>query len=346
MPEKPNQSKIISAIEKTENRITAADLVVATGISYNDAVSELNKIAATKFGIISVNDLGKIVYKFPNGLGKQSQLQHLAFVRKSVQVAKRLGAWLYYFACFLLILSPLSFLGVALIGAPVAPGKKDADDQWSSIAAFIRQKKSVLAIEELAPHANLDPSREEHMLPILIRFNGRPEVSAGGHIFYVFPDLTATTAGPKKPRSAAVQRFFPTGKINGDAYWYFKFAAILSLFVSCILLAVFNGLGLQPVAILVRLWFALSCSMSLVGLVRWHRFNALARDLDHRKKTTEEYAHALANPTPSLVEKLREVDQYRHQRKGKHHKEIVYSTDNDLLEQADEFKANRDHDEK
>jgi hypothetical protein len=345
MPEKPNQDKIIAAIEKTDYRITAADLVIATGMSYNEAVSELNKIAATKFGIISVNDLGKIVYKFPHGIARQSRTRSLAAtrqaIRQAIQLAKNLEYWIYYLACFLLILSPLCFLGLALMLAPVAPGRKDNGDQWASIATFIRQRKGVLAIEELAPHAYIDPSREEQMLPILIRFNGRPEVSPSGSIFYVFPDLIATAKEPKKPRLPAPALKRAGDHLDTNAFWYFKVAVVVNLFLSFILLAAFNRLGVHPAAILVRFWFGLSLVMTAVGLLRWYRFNAISSDNDQRKNTTEEYAQALANPAPSLVEKLKEVDEYRHQRQGRHHKEIVYSTDLELLEQAKEFRDNK-----
>ena len=47
------------------------------------------------------------------------------------------------------------------------------------------------------------PVREEWMLPILLMFNGEPEVTEDGDLVYVFPELMATADGSAADGSAA-----------------------------------------------------------------------------------------------------------------------------------------------
>jgi len=77
----------------------------------------------------------------------------------------------------------------------------DLDDKrYKEVARVIRANKGVVVSEQLRPL--LDPSDEDKyagdvvserfMLPVLTRFNGRPEVSSSGDIVYVFPELQKT----------------------------------------------------------------------------------------------------------------------------------------------------------
>ncbi|MDJ0553804.1 MAG: hypothetical protein QNJ68_05050 [Microcoleaceae cyanobacterium MO_207.B10] len=69
--------------------------------------------------------------------------------------------------------------------------------RWQAIATVIKNNQGAVAAEQIAPY--LDDlgtgyalEYEEYMLPVLTRFNGRPEVSPDGQIVYHFPELQTT----------------------------------------------------------------------------------------------------------------------------------------------------------
>lgn len=65
--------------------------------------------------------------------------------------------------------------------------------RWQYIAGVIRNNGGAIAAEQVLPYLDLDPETdlddEDYMLPVLLRFNGRPEVSPEGNIIYHFPAL-------------------------------------------------------------------------------------------------------------------------------------------------------------
>lgn len=83
----------------------------------------------------------------------------------------------------------------------------DLDERrWRAIATVIRNNGGAVAAEQVAPY--LDDVRaafgedEDYMLPVLIRFDGRPEVSPEGQIVYHFPELQVT-ASDRRPQAVA-----------------------------------------------------------------------------------------------------------------------------------------------
>ncbi|NET42006.1 hypothetical protein [Okeania sp. SIO2B3] len=72
--------------------------------------------------------------------------------------------------------------------------------RWQAIATVIKNNQGAVVAEQIAPYLD-DLGKgyaleyEEYILPVLIRFNGRPEVSSEGQIVYHFPELQATAKG-------------------------------------------------------------------------------------------------------------------------------------------------------
>jgi hypothetical protein len=76
--------------------------------------------------------------------------------------------------------------------------------RWQEIGTAIRNSKGAVAAEQVAPYlddlgAAYKREDEDYMLPVLTRFNGRPEVSPDGEIVYHFPELQ-TTARSRSPQ--------------------------------------------------------------------------------------------------------------------------------------------------
>ncbi|MGB5963395.1 MAG: hypothetical protein WBG73_22350 [Coleofasciculaceae cyanobacterium] len=69
--------------------------------------------------------------------------------------------------------------------------------RWQEIGIVIRNSKGAVTAEQIAPYLdNLGEAyqrqSEDYMLPVLSKFDGRPEVSPDGEIVYHFPELQTT----------------------------------------------------------------------------------------------------------------------------------------------------------
>ncbi|PZV16389.1 MAG: hypothetical protein DCF22_05370 [Leptolyngbya sp.] len=95
------------------------------------------------------------------------------------------------------------------------------DHRWKSIATTIRNQKGAVVAEQLAPYLDevgqgYAREYEEYMLPVLTRFNGRPEVSPEGGLVYHFPELQT---------SAIEQRLQPIAAYLRELPWRFSQAS-------------------------------------------------------------------------------------------------------------------------
>lgn len=75
--------------------------------------------------------------------------------------------------------------------------------RWRTIGTVIRNNQGAVIAEQIAPYLDFDRrslDNEDYMIPVLSRFNGRPEVSPEGDIVYQFPELQVT-ATDKRARS-------------------------------------------------------------------------------------------------------------------------------------------------
>jgi hypothetical protein len=95
------------------------------------------------------------------------------------------------------------------------------DRRWRAIATTIRNQKGAVVAEQLAPYLDevgqgYAREYEEYMLPVLTRFNGRPEVSPEGGLVYHFPELQT---------SAIEQRLQPIAAYLRELPWRFSQAS-------------------------------------------------------------------------------------------------------------------------
>jgi hypothetical protein len=97
----------------------------------------------------------------------------------------------------------LSFLGAvfSVLFGDGNPNAKLEELRWRSIGQTIRKNRGVITAEQVAPYLdNVSPHSEDHILPVLLRFNGQPEVSPIGDIVYRFPDVQAISQKQKFKR--------------------------------------------------------------------------------------------------------------------------------------------------
>jgi hypothetical protein len=94
----------------------------------------------------------------------------------------------------------LNFLGAvfSFLFGEANPNARLEELRWRSIGQVIRKNQGAITAEQVAPYLEEAlPQSEDHILPVLVRFNGIPEVSEIGDIVYRFPD-TQTVAQQRK----------------------------------------------------------------------------------------------------------------------------------------------------
>lgn len=75
------------------------------------------------------------------------------------------------------------------------PNRDIEEEQFKLAADLIRRNNGAVTAEQLAPYLVSAKVSDYAVLPILVRFNGCPEVSPKGTVVYTFPELQVTASG-------------------------------------------------------------------------------------------------------------------------------------------------------
>ncbi|KAK4480826.1 hypothetical protein RD792_011677 [Penstemon davidsonii] len=88
------------------------------------------------------------------------------------------------------------------------PNQGIEEERWKLIGQYIASNGGVVTAEELAPYLDLESTAnmddESYILPVLLRFDGQPEVDEEGNILYRFPSLQRTAAPKRSGRKEYV----------------------------------------------------------------------------------------------------------------------------------------------
>lgn len=216
------------------------------------------------------------------------------------------------------------------------PNARLEDDRWQLIAKMIRQNDGVVTSDLLAPYTDADPNNEDAVLPVLVRFDGRPEVTDSGNIVYLFPSLQVSAGRTEDSKVPIIMR---------EMRWSFTNVPADGLTL-VILLAALNFLGSWWLLIqAIRMPFLLSLTPLLLALVaygslfvlvpfvRWMAIGYLNGRIDARNKKRQELAARLRDANAELAKKLAESEHFKTRLKQLDSSDIAYTTDKDLLEQ-------------
>ncbi|CAM0945737.1 unnamed protein product [Alopecurus aequalis] len=237
--------------------------------------------------------------------------------------------------------------------------------RWKMIGQYISSNGGVVTAEELAPYLDVSaPSEqskddESFILPVLIRFQGHPEVDDQGNILYRFPSLqrTASSKGGVSREYVGTKSstmFSGGGKFVEEKLWEFSKANAservmvaglggLNLFGVIILGNLLKQMTTTPgglisfAAQLFPLLQIYASSFFAIPLFRWLLLRKTNNDIARRNTAREERAQELVSPEPSLRRKLRSARDMA-QRKVITPEDIVYTTEKDLLDQEYEVK--------
>ncbi|HEY9712570.1 MAG TPA: hypothetical protein V6C72_03825, partial [Chroococcales cyanobacterium] len=178
------------------------------------------------------------------------------------------------------------------------------------------------------------PQNEDGVLPVLVRFNGTPQVTDTGNIVYQFPDLQVSAARLQMNKLPPSLREFhwrftnlPSGSLTPVIL-----LACANLFGSLWLLA-HQYMFPHAIGTLIVGLFLYAIMFLAVPAVRFTALNVLNQGIDKRNSERSDYAIFLKSPPDALVKKLGEAQQLKIQNKQLTADDVVYTTDKDVLEQ-------------
>jgi hypothetical protein len=237
------------------------------------------------------------------------------------------------------------------------PNANREAQRWQTIATVIRNNRGAVAAEQIAPYLDelgqsSSQEYEDYMLPVLTRFNGRPEVSPTGQIVYHFPELQVM---------AKQQQPVPVPALLKEARWRFSAAGtgqiilaaslgvvnivgalILAGLLSDPAIAAETGSFITFINVIFPLLLAYGVAFLTVPLIRYFWIQGRNVKIEGRNQQRQQRAIALEQPTPVLQQKLVYARQFAAETIVSAD-DLAYTTETDLtaqeLAQADKIDA-------
>jgi hypothetical protein len=190
--------------------------------------------------------------------------------------------------------------------------------------------------------SSLSQENEDYMLPVLTRFNGRPEVSPEGQLVYHFPELQTTA---KKSNHQSVSAYLKeqrwlfseagSGQLTlagGLGVFNLVGAIILgSLLQNSALVAELGGLVafvdlIYPILLLYGVGFL------IVPVIRYFWIQRRNSQVENRNQKRQNRAIALNQASETVLQKMDYARQFAKQTIVDQ-KNLAYTTEQDLIEQ-------------
>uniref|UniRef100_A0A1D1YWY0 Uncharacterized protein At5g03900, chloroplastic n=2 Tax=Anthurium amnicola TaxID=1678845 RepID=A0A1D1YWY0_9ARAE len=237
------------------------------------------------------------------------------------------------------------------------PNQGLEQERWKLIGEYIASNGGVVTGEELAPYLDALPADESlndesYILPVLLRFDGHPEVDDEGNILYAFPSLQRTASPKRIGRKEYVGKRWTEWvgrKFFEEKKWAFSKTGTseramviglggLNLFGVIVLGTMLNTTAVRPgglisfVGDIFPLLQIYAASFFAIPLFRWFFLRKRNADIEQRNRARQQRAQALEMPDSSLRKKLLSArDMARPTVIGSDR--IVYSTEKDFADQ-------------
>jgi hypothetical protein len=219
------------------------------------------------------------------------------------------------------------------------------DRRWQEIGAVIRQNGGAVTAEQLTPYLDATDRQlesEDYVLPVLIQFDGRPEVSPQGEIIYHFPTLQTTAAARQQQSVSSFLQEYP---------WKFSQAGSGQILMATglgglnLIGAMVLGSLLRGGAIAAQLGGFVGFVYSIFGILVAYGIGFLSIPLlryfwiqwqngkiTERNQQRQACAVALSQADPGLQQKIRYAQTFASQSVVSS-ENLAYTTEKDLLEQ-------------
>lgn len=239
------------------------------------------------------------------------------------------------------------------------PNQGLEEERWKIIGQYISSNGGVITAEELAPYLDVElmgkaMDDQSYILPVLLRFDGQPEVDDEGNILYRFPSLQRTASSQRVARKEyvgkkwaewvdGIEKFFEEKKWTFSKTSASEKAMVvglgaLNLFGVIVLgtmlkNATFSNSGfISFVADIFPLLQVYAASFFAIPLFRWFLLSRKNSVIETRNAARKQRARALELPDQDLRRKLLNArDMAKRTVIGSDR--IVYTTEKDVSDQ-------------
>lgn len=227
------------------------------------------------------------------------------------------------------------------------PNTDREERRAQEVGTVIRNHQGAVVAEQIAPYLDdlgneFARETEDYMLPVLVKFNGRPEVSPNGQIVYHFPELQISAA-QRKPQ--------PVPAYFRERVWRFSQASSGQVMMA-IGLGALNFVGALVLGALLRdgaivaelgglvafvnsiywLLLAYGTAFLTIPLIRYFWIQWRNRAIDSRNQQRQERVTILTQLPSPLQQKLDYARQFAAETViGKD--DLAYTTETDLAQQ-------------
>ncbi|MDJ1176576.1 hypothetical protein [Roseofilum capinflatum] len=219
--------------------------------------------------------------------------------------------------------------------------------RWQAIASIIRSQQGAVVAEQIAPYLDdlgkgYDREYENYLLPVLVRFNGRPEVTPEGGIVYQFPDLQITATAEEEEKHASYLK---------EKKWRFSTASSTQIILAIglgaanLIGALVLGSLLADGTVAAELGGLVAFVESIYGILLAYGIGFLAiplgrylwlgqanQKIEHRNQMRRDRRSLLHNPTPEIQQKL-DYAKGLGKKQAIAPDDLAYTTETDILEQ-------------
>jgi hypothetical protein len=220
------------------------------------------------------------------------------------------------------------------------PNEHLDDERWRLIARKIRAKGYAVTSDELSPYTGKKPDDEDAVLPVLVRFVGTPEVTKSGNIVYLFPSLTKVAADEQQQDLPLFleENLWKFSSVSEKDLQNVRLLAGLNFLGTWGLwFWSFHARGWQLPAPLFNLLVLYGTAFLALPLARYQALKKMNMAIAKRNDERRTYANRLEAPKKDLKKKLAEASSLKLETSHIGDKDIVYTTDKDLLDQPDEL---------
>ncbi|MFS8815122.1 hypothetical protein ACVW0Q_000336 [Thermostichus sp. MS-CIW-21] len=229
------------------------------------------------------------------------------------------------------------------------PNANLEEERYALIGQVIRANGGVIAAEQVLPYLDVEPGSpaleyEDYMLPILLKFDGQPEVSEDGDIVYRFPELqvAASERRSKKIPEVLQEKPWVFSRATPEQLTLAAGLGVLNFLLAAILYgareevaaAAGSNAFLAFIYPLIGFLFLYGTLFLAVPAVRWLTLQFRNQGVERRNRIRRFWQERLKRPSEALLRKLDFARRFRRQEVVRE-SDTIYSTERDLIEQRD-----------
>ncbi|WP_008318152.1 hypothetical protein [Leptolyngbya sp. PCC 6406] len=237
--------------------------------------------------------------------------------------------------------------------------------RWQTIGTVIRNNGGAVAAEQITPYLDgfgesWAKDDDDYMMPVLLRFNGVPQVSPQGNIIYHFPELQVTANEGQGVASRSYRKSSSVAAYLKEASWRFsqassgKLTMAAGLGIFNFVAAIVLGALMQDPALVAELggfiafvnsiyWLLLGYGTAFLAVpaVRYFWVKRQNRRIETHNEWRQERAIALNQISEVVQDKIDYAQKFVTQTVVTKD-DLAYTTDQDLIEQEADQKEKLD----